>query len=102
MNVSASPSGSEKKIFAKMKAELSHLDEHTLRVIFGKASGRETADDIASDNVASERELKPGTIEVVVHKPVADVQQTGLLRYRGKEWYVGVRREKTFVLKRLI
>ena len=90
------------KILAKMRVELSHLDEHTLRVIFEKAAGRDTADDIASDNVASERELKPGTVEVIVHKPVTGVQQTGLLRYRGEEWYIGVLREKTFVLKRLI
>ena len=92
---------SAEKIFAKMKADLS-LDEHTLHVIFEKAAGRDIADDIASDNVASERELRPGTVEVIVHKPVTDVEQTGLLRYRGEEWYIGVLREKTLVLKRLI
>ena len=90
------------KIFAKMKAELSVLDEHTLLLLFNKAVGQEMADDITSDNVASERELKPGTIKVVVHKPIENVQLTGLLRYQGKDWYVGVRSENSFVLKRLI
>lgn len=92
----------EKQIVKKMNAELFAFDEHTRRLLMEKAMGRRAPDDIADKNVVSVKELKAGTIEVAVRKPVAGVQQTGLLRFRGEEWYIGAMRPNGYVLKRLV
>ena len=92
---------SEAKILRKMKDELRSFRPFTIQRLFDKAAGRAIADDIASGNVVSEKELKAGTIEVELSKIPAGIESDCMVQFRGADWYVARARGKAFTLKLL-
>ena len=91
----------EAKILKKMNNELSAYDPHTIRRLYDLAAGTSLEDDIAEDNLASAKEVKPGTYEVYVKRALPQLKSTGLARFRGEDWYIAGVLDTKLILKRL-
>ena len=90
----------ETKIYEKMRGELKHLDEHTLRRIYDKSLGKPISDDLTEKMIAERKEVKSGTIQVTL-KTETPFGIGSILQIDGDDWCVTQRREKTLTLKHI-
>lgn len=90
---------SEVRIFEKMRAELKHVDEHTMRRLYDKSLNKTVPDDLVADQVASRQEIKPGTLELEMKSLTLPLTLGSIVQYEGIDWVVTQRRGLALSLK---
>lgn len=89
----------EVRIFEKMRSELRHVDDHTLRRLYDRSLDRTVPDDLTAEQVAARREIKPGTVDLELRRLELPLTIGSIVQYEGVDWIVTQRRELTLSLK---
>jgi hypothetical protein len=91
----------ERRILAQLKKDLRAFPSHAIRRLYDLSRDRAIPDDVAASNIASEKEVKTDTLELVVRVELPGVEKGGLLQHRGSCWYVASASGTAYVLKKL-
>ncbi len=91
----------EGSILARMREDLRAYPSHAVQRLYDLSRDKAIPDDVASSNLASEKEVKADTIEVGVRVPLPGVEKGGLLQHKGSCWYVVEVRGPVYTLKKL-
>lgn len=91
----------ELTILDKMKKELPFFHPHTVRRLYDKSVGNPVEDDLKTENLVSEKEVKPGTFEIVVTAPLPGIERDCLVQYKGNDYYVAKASGTTYLLKKI-
>jgi hypothetical protein len=91
----------ELAILDKMKKELPFFHPHTVRRLYDKSVGNPIEDDFREADVVSEKELKPGTIELALKAAAPGIERDCLIQFRGGDWYVAKVTGATYLLKKI-
>ena len=90
---------SEVRIFDKMRAELKHVDDHTLRRLYDRSLDKTVPDDIVAGQVAARHDVKTGTVDLELHALALPLTLGSIVQYEGVDWVVTQRRDLKLSLK---
>jgi len=89
------------RIIARLRTELRHLDENSLRLVYNRALGGTTSDTFADAEFSRVQEIKPGTFEIDFARARTDLGIGSVVQYL-KELYTVTRLTRTgLAIKRL-
>ena len=92
---------SETRIIEKMKEELKHVDEHSLRRIYDRSIGNPVPDDITEPMVRARREVKTGVVELDLAELPSHCHLGTLLQLDGEDWCLTRRVGSMLTLRRI-
>ena len=78
-----------------------NLDPGSLRKIYRLSLGLSPRNDFEPHDVAEERKTDESSREVRLEEPQPDLQEGGLVFYKGQRWVLTSLRGKTLTLKRI-
>lgn len=91
----------EARIIARLRTDMRHLDEGSLKLIYNKALGGTTEDSFTEQEIKRLQETKPGTFEIDLSPPRNDVSLGSVVQVKG-EIFTITRLSKTgYVIKKL-
>jgi hypothetical protein len=92
----------EQRIITKLRSDLRHLDERSLRLVYNKALGGTTDDTWKAEELKRTQEVKPGTLEVDPAALGNDISIGSVVQFKG-ELHTVTRLTKTgLVIKKLL
>lgn len=85
----------------RIRQQLRQLDDASVDLIYKKATGMPTEDTFKADEVASMKDVKAGTLELILKDPKATLNLGCVLQMRGEFWTVTGVRKNGFLLKKV-
>lgn len=91
----------EDRIIGRLREQLRHLDDRSLKLVYNKSLGGSTSDTFADAEIGSIKPVKPGTFEIVLKQDRKDLSIGSVVQYKG-ELHTVARLTKTgYVIKQV-
>lgn len=89
----------EGKIIERLRQQLRHLDDRSLKLVYNKALGGTTDETFKPTEIKSAKDVKPGTIEIELAVDRKDISIGSVIQYK-KDIYTIARLTRTgYVIK---
>lgn len=89
----------EAKMIGRLREELRYLDDRSLKLVYNKALGGSTQDDFTAEQIAHERETKPGTHEIDLKEDRKDISLGSVIQFKGQIYTVARLTKTGYVIK---